>query len=59
MDEKKKKPYVKPMIVMENFETGELTGSPEMIAQIIAENQKNENNRGDCPFEDMPCFMRR
>lgn len=60
METKQKKPYVKPMIVMENFETGELTGSPEMIAQIMAENEKyqTEYGRMDCPFEDMPCSMR-
>ena len=30
----KKRPYVKPMLVFEDSVTGELRGSPEMIAQI-------------------------
>ena len=35
--EQKKKPYVKPMMVFVDNRTGELSGSPEMIAQILEE----------------------
>lgn len=57
---KQKKPYTKPGIVFENFETGELTGSPEMIEKILAESEKYkaESTVAACPFEDMPCLMR-
>ena len=57
---KQKKPYTKPCIVFENFETGELTGSPEMIEKILAESEKHktESTVVACPFEDMPCLMR-
>lgn len=61
MEQKKKKPYVKPMLVIENYETGELSGSPEMIAQILSENEKyrQESQPMNCPFEDFPCSMHR
>lgn len=56
------KPYVKPMLVFQNFETGELTGSPEMIAQIQEEcaRLEAENPVMKCPFEDggFPCHIR-
>lgn len=54
-----KKPYVKPMIVFENFRTGELTGSSEMIAQIREEAKKYsaEAERMCCPFDPMTCWM--
>lgn len=57
---KQKKPYTKPGIVFENFETGELTGSPEMIEKILAESEKYKTERtvAACPFENMPCLMR-
>lgn len=36
-----KKPYNKPGIVFENFQTGELTGTPEMIEKIKKAVEKN------------------
>lgn len=36
-----KKPYSKPGVVFEDFETGELTGTPEMIERIKAAVEKN------------------
>lgn len=52
-----KKPYVKPMLVFENFATGELSGSPEMIEQIVAECEQyiSQVAETNCPFEDMLC----
>ena len=55
-----KKPYVKPMMVFEDFNTGELRGSPEMIEQIKKECRELEaqSPMTSCPFEPFPCFMR-
>jgi len=33
---KQRKPYTKPGIVFEDFRTGELRGTPEMVERIIA-----------------------
>ncbi len=54
--EMKRKPYEKPMLVFENFETGELTGSPELIARLLAvqEPEKAEESRTD----PLPCAVR-
>lgn len=55
----KKKPYVKPIIVFESYETGELFGSPEMIAHIQEENEMcRAEIMQKCSYEDMPCIMR-
>lgn len=55
-----KKPYVKPMMVFEDYRTGELSGSPEMIEQIKRECREYEEKypMTSCPFEPFPCFMR-
>ena len=62
MEQKQKKAYHKPMIVFEDFRTGELTGSPEMIAQIQADcaRMEAEHPVQPCPFEGMgmPCHLR-
>ena len=39
-----KKTYNKPGIVFENFQTGELTGTPEMIGKIKATVEKNSED---------------
>lgn len=36
-----KKPYNKPGIVFENFQTGEITGTPEMVEKIKEAVEKN------------------
>ena len=56
MEAKQKKPYVKPMLVFENYATGELSGSPEMIAQIKEKFVKFEAEYPTmkCPFEPIP-----
>ena len=53
-----KKPYVKPGIVFEDYRTGELKGSPEMIEKIMA--SRLEENEEYCPMEDtgFPCSVR-
>ncbi len=58
--ETKRKPYEKPMLMFKNFETGELTGSPELIARLLAEQEpgKAEEGRTDCPFVPLPCAVR-
>ena len=33
---KQKKPYKKPGIVIQNFETGEIIGTPEMVKKVQA-----------------------
>lgn len=60
MGNEQKKSYVKPMIVFENYETGELTGSPKMIAQIRAEAEEYKEEAGivSCPFDGVACFSR-
>lgn len=60
METDMKKPYEKPMLVFENFETGELTGSPEMIGRIRADQERYraEDSRTDCPFDPLPCPIR-
>ena len=62
MEQQEKNPYSKPMIVFENFSTGELTGSPEMIARIQADcaRLEAEHPTRPCPFSEgtLPCFMR-
>lgn len=47
-----KKPYNKPGIVFENFLTGELTGTPEMIEKIKA-SRMDELEEVTCPAEDV------
>lgn len=54
MEEKVKKPYVKPMIIFEDYKTGELTGSPEMIAKLVAEAEV-DNALQDCPHSHITC----
>ena len=49
---KQKKPYNKPGIVFENLLTGELTGTPEMIAKIQA-SRMDEVEEAACPAEDV------
>lgn len=58
--ETKRKPCEKPMLVFENFETGELTGSPERIARLLAEQEpgKAEERRTDSPCAPLPCAIR-
>lgn len=56
---KQKKPYTKPGIVFEDFRTGELRGTPEMIEMIkssIAATSVDQK----CPVEDVgfPCSVR-
>ena len=53
---KQKKTYTKPGIVFEDFRTGELRGTPEMIEKIKAA----QTEKQDCPFGDMgfPCAVR-
>lgn len=45
-----KRRYVKPMIVYEDYGTGELQGSPEMIEQYKSE-ASAERNSSECPLE--------
>jgi len=40
MEKASKKPYAKPGIVFEDFRTGELKGSPELIEKIMALNYR-------------------
>ena len=49
---KQKKPYNKPGIVFENFVTGELTGTPEMIEKIVAA-RIDDPEEAACPAEDV------
>ena len=58
MEKMGKKPYVKPGIVFEDYRTGELKGSPEMIEKIMA--SRLEENEEYCPMEDtgFPCSVR-
>ena len=54
---KQKKSYTKPGIVFEDFRTGELHGTPEMIEKYkTAAVQNAEEQR--CPFEvtGFPCI---
>ena len=56
-----KKPYSKPGIVFEDFVTGELTGSPEMIDRIKRECAalQAQENVMPCPLDDteFPCNL--
>ena len=45
-----KRRYVKPMIVYEDYGTGELQGSPEMIEQYKGETSAGKDY-SECPFE--------
>lgn len=57
--ENKKKPYVKPQIVFEDYRTGKLYGSEEMIQQIKAKREALcAEATYECPFENFPCFGR-
>lgn len=49
-----KKPYVKPMIVIENYKTGELIGSPEMMEKIVlrCKQEKNHEEIMACPLDE-------
>ena len=49
---KQKKPYNKPGSVFENFLTGELTGTPEMIEKIQS-SRMDELEEVACPAEDV------
>lgn len=49
---KQKKPYNKPGIVFENFMTGELIGTPEMIEKIQA-SRAEDFEEAVCPAEDV------
>ena len=57
MEKTNKKPYVKPGIVFENYVTGELSGSPEMIERILRETQEANLSEdvSACPFKDVSC----
>lgn len=57
---KQKKPYVKPGIVFEDYETGELFGTPEMIRELKAkaEQQADQMAYASCPSESMSCSLR-
>lgn len=55
----RKKPYEKPMIAIEDYTTGSLTGSPELIQQILDDCKRTETEINVCPAEGMPCCMRR
>ena len=46
---KQKKAYIKPGIVFEDFRTGELRGTPEMIDKIKAKQEKEIS----CPMEEV------
>lgn len=56
---KKKRLNVKPGIVFEDYRTGELTGSPEMIEKIKASVSEKTSDQ-KCPYADMffPCTVR-
>ena len=51
MEKASKKPYAKPGIVFEDFRTGELKGSPELIEKIMAL-KLQENEEKYCPMKD-------
>lgn len=55
---KQKKPYVKPGIVFQDFETGELFGTPEMIEELKAQASQQEDQMAymSCPFEGVISF---
>ena len=57
---KQKKTYVKPGIVFQDYETGELYGTPEMIEELKARASQQENQMpyASCPFESMSCSSR-
>lgn len=48
-----KKPYVKPMIVIENYKTGELSGSPKMIEKMVlrCDQEKKHEKITGCPLD--------
>lgn len=55
-----KKPYVKPMVAFINQETGEISGSPEIVARL-----KGKISQGQlhipiqtCELEDFTCSVR-
>ena len=50
MEPTDKRRYVKPMIVYEDFGTGELQGSPEMIEQYKGEASVGKDS-SECPLE--------
>lgn len=56
---KQKKPYTKPGIVFEDFRTGELHGTPEMIERIKASIVATSGEQ-KCPVENagFPCSVR-
>lgn len=56
---KQKKTYVKPGIVYEDFRTGELRGTPEMIEKYKAA-ADHKTDAFKCPFVNMnfPCASR-
>lgn len=56
---KQKKTYVKPGIVFEDFKTGELRGTTEMVKQYSTAVHKETAERV-CPYEDrsFPCTVR-
>lgn len=53
---KQKKAYIKPGIVFEDFRTGELRGTPEMIEKIKAIQEEETS----CPLDkvDFSCSAR-
>ena len=58
--EQRKKKYEKPGIVFQDYTTGRLTGTPEMVERILRECEKmsKEQEYTACPFEDMmPCAV--
>ena len=57
---KEKKPYVKPEIAFEDYETGELSVTPEMIEELKAQASQQEDQvpYTSCPFKSMPCSWR-
>lgn len=57
---KQKKPYVKPGIVFVDCETGELSGTPEMVEQMKshASHQADQAAISPCPFESFSCSWR-
>lgn len=59
--EKKKKPYVKPGFIFEDFATGEITGTPEMVTRFKKEAEllQKQNPINACPLGDVgiPCYV--
>lgn len=59
--EHRRKKYEKPGIVFQDFATGQITGTPEMVGRLIRECEDLSENPTEnvCWLEnDIPCLLR-